>query len=251
MRFEEVLEGDEIPPSTFLLAKEQVRGYARACEEAGVAVHPFTTVVGIDTESSRVTGVVTDRGRIRTSKILCAAGAWSPEIARLVDVALPNHPHRHEICSTEPLKPFLRPLVADLGNGLYFSQSMRGEIVGGISNALVPAGLDQGSSLRFLALYARGLSRTMPILSGVRILRQWSGCYDITPDGNPLVGEVDEMEGLILVSGFMGHGFMMAPVIGKLLAEHIEAGTRVPVFETWSLRRFKEGKLLSEGMIIG
>jgi sarcosine oxidase subunit beta len=128
---------------------------------------------------------------------------------------------------------------------------MRGEIVGGISNAQVPEGLDQGSSLRFLALYARSLTRAMPTLGGVRVLRQWSGCYDITPDGNPLVGNVDEVEGLVLASGFMGHGFMMAPIVGELLARHLLFGEEKELFERWNLRRYREGKLLSETMILG
>src|SRR5262249_45967030 len=184
-------------------------------------------------------------------RVVNAAGAWSPEVARLLGVTLPNHPHRHEICSTEPLKLWLKPLVADLSNGLYFSQSMRGEIVGGISNERVPPGLDMAASHTFLGLYARALVRTCPIVGRVKVLRQWAGCYDLTPDANPIVGEVDEVEGFYQASGFMGHGFMMAPVMGRLLAEHIARGTELPMFERWSLRRFKEGKLLSEAMIIG
>lgn len=228
-----------------------VWGYARECRRLGVAVHTHTEVTAIETEGARVAAVVTPRGKIRTGKIICAAGAWSPEITRLVGVELPSHPHRHEICSTEPLKPFLRPLVGDLGSGLYFSQSMRGEIVGGISNVEVPPGLDQASSMRFLALYARSLVRAMPILGGVRVLRQWSGCYDITPDGSPLVGEVDEAEGLYLASGFMGHGFMMAPIVGELFARYLLFGEERELFERWNLRRYREGKLLRESMILG
>lgn len=228
-----------------------VWGYARECERLGVSLHTHTEVTDLETEGDRITGVVTNRGRIATECVVCAAGAWSPELTRLVGVELPSHPHRHEICSTEPLKPFLKPFVGDLATGLYFSQSMRGEIVGGISNAAVPDGLDQNSSLRFLALYARSLQRAMPRLGHVRILRQWSGCYDITPDGNPLVGEVDEMQGLILISGFMGHGFMMAPIMGELLAGYLMNGEERELFDRWNLRRYREGNLLSETMILG
>jgi sarcosine oxidase subunit beta len=195
--------------------------------------------------------VVTDRGTIRTNRVVNAAGALSPEVARLVGIELPTHPHRHEICSTEPLKPWLKPLVADLDDGLYFSQSTRGEIVGGVSNARVPPGADQGSSYRFLSLYSRALLRTCPLLGEVKILRQWAGLYDISPDANPIVGRVDALPGFFLVSGFMGHGFMIAPVIGRLMAEHIATGADLPALERWNLRRFATGKLLSEGMIIG
>lgn len=228
-----------------------VWGYAEGARRHGVEVSPFTNVTGIETRGKSITRVVTDKGSIATSTVVNAAGAHSPEVARLLGVELPNHPHRHEICSSEPLKPWLKPLVADLSDGLYFSQSTRGEIVGGISNAKVPPGPDQRSSYRFLALYARSLMRACPILGSVKVLRQWSGLYDITPDANPIVGEVDAVSGFFQASGFMGHGFMMAPVIGKLLAEQIATGRVPEVFGPWNLRRFAQGKLLSEGMIIG
>jgi sarcosine oxidase subunit beta len=195
--------------------------------------------------------VRTSKGTITTRRVINAAGAWSPEIARMLGVEMPNHPHRHEICSTEPLKPWLKPLVADLSNGLYFSQSMRGEIVGGISNEQVPPGMNMDSSHDFLRLYAAALVRTCPVLGHVKVLRQWAGCYDLTPDANPIVGQVDEVEEFYQASGFMGHGFMMAPVVGKLIAQHVAEGVSLPMFERWNLRRFKEGRLLSERMIIG
>lgn len=228
-----------------------VWGYAKAAESLGVSVRTFTKVVGFETKGRRIVAVKTDQGDVATSRVVNACGAWSPEIAAMLGVALPNKPHRHEICSSEPLKPWLTPLVADLSNGLYFSQSTRGEIVGGISNHDVPEGIDMRSSIKFLSLYAAALVRTVPSVGAVKVLRQWAGCYDLTPDQNPIVGQVDDVDEFYQASGFMGHGFMMAPVMGKLLAEHIVHGTDLPLFERWNLRRFKEGKLLTEAMIIG
>ncbi len=244
-----------------------VWGYANAARKLGVEVLPFHDVIGFTTTGARIDGVRIrpstlpsgDRGDnesgdsfiVRTHKVVNAAGAWSPAIAKQLGVDLPNRPHRHEICSTEPLKPWLTPLVADLSDGLYFSQSTRGEIVGGIANDYVPAGLDQASSHAFLGKYAQSLVRACPILAPVKVLRQWAGCYDMTPDANPIVGPVDDVEHFYQASGFMGHGFMMAPVVGKLLAQAIAEDTQAAVFEPWNLRRFKEGALLSEGMILG
>jgi sarcosine oxidase, subunit beta len=226
-------------------------GYAEGAKALGVEIATFTNVLGFDTEGDRITAVRTDQGTVRTGAVVNAAGAWSPQIARLLDVELPNKPHRHEICSTEPLKPFLSPLVAELGNGLYFSQSTRGEIVGGISNEDVPAGIDMGSSHDFLRRYARALVRACPILGDVKILRQWAGCYDLTPDANPIVGPVDGMQRFYQASGFMGHGFMMAPVLGRLLADFVAREEMTPLFERWNLRRFRTGQLLTESMILG
>ena len=228
-----------------------VWGYADAAARLGVDINTFTRVIGFDTSGDRITGVVTDRGRIRTELVVNATGAWSPSLAALLDVQLPNHPHRHEICASESLKVFLRPLVSDLSDGLYFSQSMRGEIVGGISNQAVQPGLDMSSSPEFLGLYSRSLLRACPVLGSARIVRQWAGCYDITPDQNPIVGPVDQVQGFYQVCGFMGHGFMMAPVMGRRIAAHLAGEQPDPVIDRWNLRRFREGTLLSEGMIIG
>ena len=238
-----------------------VWGYAQAARKLGVEVIDWHEVVGFDTRGAAIEGVRVRRAgppgaaspqvfTIATRCVVNAAGAWSPEIAEKLGVELPNRAHRHEICSSEPLKPWLKPLVADLSDGLYFSQSTRGEIVGGVTNAYVPPGLDQESSHAFLGRYARSLLRACPVLGSVKVLRQWAGCYDVTPDANPIVGAVEGVDGFYQASGFMGHGFMMAPAVGKRLADLI-AGDPVPEFDRWNLRRFKEGKLLEEGMILG
>jgi sarcosine oxidase subunit beta len=246
-----------------------VWGYARAAQARGVEIAPWHEVVGFETRGAAIEGVRVRRSgppgqgagdageptTIRTTRVVNAAGAWSPVVARRLGVELPNRPHRHEICSTEPLKPWLKPLVADLSDGLYFSQSTRGEIVGGVGNEYVSPGLTQESSHAFLGKYAASLVRACPALGRVKVLRQWAGCYDLTPDANPIVGPVDGVESFYQASGFMGHGFMMAPVVGKLLAG-VVAGRAPdpsfgPILDRWGLRRFKEGKLLSEQMIIG
>ena len=228
-----------------------VWGYAESARQRGVSVHPFTRVVGIETRGRSILAVATERGRVRTNVVVNACGAHSPALSAMLGISLPTHPHRHEICSTEPLKPWLKPLVADLSDGLYFSQSIRGELVGGIGNDRVPSGADQRSSARFLALYARALTRACPKLGAVKVLRQWAGLYDISPDANPIIGPVATIDGFFLLSGFMGHGFMMAPVVGQRVAACIARGTNDELFERWSLQRFATGRLLSEAMIIG
>ncbi len=115
----------------------------------------------------------------------------------------------------------------------------------------MPSGADQRSSARFLALYSRALTRACPRLGSVKVLRQWAGLYDISPDANPIIGPVDTIDGFFLLSGFMGHGFMMAPVVGQRVAACIAKGTRDELFERWSLNRFTTGRLLKEAMIIG
>jgi sarcosine oxidase, subunit beta len=228
-----------------------VWGYAEGARAHGVDIHTFCKVHAIETTGGRVTAVQAERGRVRTPLVVNACGAFSPELAKTVGIDLPTKPHRHEICASEPLKPFLGPLVADLGSGLYFSQSTRGEIVGGIGNAKTPPGPSQASSIRFLALYARALMQTCPSLSSLKIQRQWAGLYDLSPDHAPIVGPVDAVRGFYLTSGFMGHGFMMAPAVGKRLARMIAKGETPEPFGAWAYRRFKAGTSVTEAMIIG
>lgn len=228
-----------------------VWGYAEGARARGVELHTFCRVHAVELASGSVSGVMTERGPVRAPIVVNACGAFSPELARSVNVELGTHPHRHEICASEPLKPFLGPLVAELGSGLYFSQSTRGEIVGGIGNPRTPPGASQASSTRFLALYARALIRACPSLSSLKIQRQWAGLYDLSPDNAPIVGPVDEVPGLFLASGFMGHGFMMAPAVGKRLARAIATGETPEPFDAWNHRRFRLGTTLSEAMIIG
>jgi sarcosine oxidase subunit beta len=248
---DDVLVASHNPNDAVVFPWPFVWGYAEGARKLGAEIHTFTKVIAIDVENGSVRGVVTDRGRIRADHVVVACGALSPEVARLAGVDLPTHPHRHEICATEPLKPWLTPLVADLTDGLYFSQSTRGEIVGGISDPKTPDGPLQTSSIRFLSLYGRALVGRCPILGAVRVLRQWAGLYDISPDQGPIAGAVDTPRGLYLASGFMGHGFMMAPVVGKRLARLIARAETSAELEAWNLRRFREGRALEGGMIIG
>jgi sarcosine oxidase subunit beta len=225
-------------------------GYADGARKRGAQVETFTRVTGIEVGGGRVQAVQTDRGRVAADRVVIAAGAWSPTVAKLAGVQLPNVPYRHEIVSSEPLKPFLGPLVSMLGTGLYFSQSMRGEIVGGMGDPAEEPGLNQTSSLRFLARYGRALGELMPQVGAVKLLRQWAGCYDVTPDHSPVLGETPGVAGLLQMSGFVGHGFMMAPAVARRMAAWMGGG-QDEIFERYNLRRFAEGRLIRETFIIG
>src|SRR6185369_8175405 len=104
-------------------------------------------------------------------RVICAVGSWTPEVAKMVGVQVPTWPIKHEICSSEPLKPFLRPMVSELASGLYCSQSMRGEIVGGCTVKGHGSTYSMASTLEFVATYARRLVRLMPRLADIKILR--------------------------------------------------------------------------------
>jgi sarcosine oxidase subunit beta len=226
-------------------------GYARAAARAGVEIHTFTPVTAIDVLERGFT-LHTPKGTLRAERVINAAGAWSPEVARLVDLELPDWPSRHQILSTEALKPFLRPMVSVIDSGLYFSQSLRGEIVGGITvDEVSSRQVRLGSTLAFLQAMASELVATMPLLAEVKVVRQWAGPYDLTPDNNPVVGETRQVPGFYLCCGFVGHGFMMAPVVARHYAHYLTGGPAHPFFHKWRLERFREGDLEREDLNIG
>jgi sarcosine oxidase subunit beta len=216
-------------------------GYARQAAAMGVRIFTQTSVTGLEPQDGGGYLVRTSRGDVRGRRVINATGAWSPKLAALLGVEIPTWPIRHEICSSEPLKPFLRPMVSELSSGLYCSQSMRGEIVGGVSLPGHEPTYAMGSTLQFLATYARRLVRLMPILGEIKILRQWAGPYDQSPDGNPILGAPPEHPDFFLACGFVGHGFMMAPILGKLYAEWLTGGQPHEIFARYTLTRFRDG----------
>jgi sarcosine oxidase subunit beta len=216
-------------------------GYARQAAALGVRILTQTPVGSLERVDAGGYVVHTPRGAVRARRVINATGAWSPKLAAMLGVDVPTWPIRHEICSSEPLKPFLKPMVSELASGLYCSQSMRGEIVGGVTLPGHGATYAMGSTLEFLATYARRLLRLMPILGDIKVLRQWAGPYDCSPDGNPMLGATPEHPDFFLASGFVGHGFMMAPIIGKLYAEWLTGEPPHEVFERYTLTRFRDG----------
>lgn len=255
-------------------------GYAHRAIELGVKLHTFCEVEAIELDAERGARVTVRASRpqsapantkidrdddrtsepaprawtrtIRAKHVINATGAWSPILARKVGVEIPNKPHRHEILTTEPLKAFLDPMVTILGEGLYFSQSMRGEIVGGMGDPDEPSSFDQSSSLAFLRRFARSATELLPPLANVQVVRQWAGLYDVSPDGRPILGESEKAPSMTLLCGFTGAGFMMAPIIGKLCAERLVKGKKVDYFDKNGPDRFRNGIAENtESMIIG
>jgi sarcosine oxidase, subunit beta len=199
-----------------------VWGVYEAARQLGVEVALGVEALGIEAPAGRVAAVVTDRGRIETPVVVNAAGGWSAEFSRRAGLSVPNVATRHEILATEPLKPFLDPMVVRASDGLYFSQTMRGEIVGGLTlrnGSGTEAGMP--SSPRFLKEMSRALVRLVPRLGAVGVLRAWSGFYDDTPDGFPVLGEDPRRKGFVHANGFGGHGFMLAPAASLRVARGI------------------------------
>jgi len=124
--------------------------------------------------------------------------------------------------------------------------------VGGIAEPKEPVGLQMGSTLRFASRFARALIEQLPIACRMKLVRQWAGCYDVTPDNNPVLGATPGLPNLLQMSGFVGHGFMMAPAVAERMAEWMATGNQDELFTRFDLTRFaRPGRLEREEMIIG
>jgi sarcosine oxidase subunit beta len=108
----------------------------------------------------------------------------------------------------------------------------------------------QGSTLRFLARFARAATALLPRLAGVKVVRQWAGCYDVTPDNNPVLGPAG-FPNFHQLSGFVGHGFMMAPAVAELYADLLAGRGRDEILERFGVERFARGTVPREDFIIG
>ena len=233
-----------------------VWGYARAAARLGVRIHIRTRVTAIRASDGRIQGVDTDRGRIATPILVLAAGSWTKSLAATLGIELPNWQERHEIMVSESLKPCLEPMVISISNGIYFSQSMRGELVGGIGDPdeahwTDPAEFDVRGQLRFAVRFARALTEVYPPARHLRLMRQWAGIYDMTPDHRPILGGVPGLTGYYHVCGFSGHGFMLAPTAARRLARHITTGEPDEIIASLSLSRFAEGRIETDQFVVG
>jgi sarcosine oxidase, subunit beta len=179
-------------------------------------------VAGLITEHGRVAGVRTTRGEYRAPIVVNAAGAGAGDLAGAHGETLPVVPDAHEAGITEPVAPFLDPLIVDLRPGpgstnCYFFQLPTGQVIFCVTPDPPIVGTDVRETSEFLPLAARRLVGLVPRLAGARVRRTWRGVYPMTPDGSPIVGWSRTVPGLLLAVGMCGQGFMLGPGLGELL----------------------------------
>ncbi|OGS42120.1 MAG: hypothetical protein A3K67_07170 [Euryarchaeota archaeon RBG_16_62_10] len=225
-------------------------GYAEALRRAGVEIRTRCEVTSVR-QVGGLFEVITPSGPVRAKKVLNAAGGWSSSVAGMLGVEIPTRPVRHQIMVSEPLLPVLDPMVVTIKDGFYMSQGPRGELVGGIKESGAHGNDPARSSIGFCQQMSRRIVSLFPRLSAARMMRQWAGFYDMSPDANPILDELPGREGAFVACGFSGHGFMISPAVGDFMASLI-VGER-PRFgrEAYRLSRFAEGKGVHETLVIG
>ncbi len=226
------------------------QAYANAAVRLGVEIMKYTTVTGINVENGKVVGVQTDKGYISTPVVVNAAGGYSQLIAKMVGIDLPVYSERHQILVTEPVAPMQGPMFMSFSLNIYCQQTPHGSFIMGRGDANEPRDLRITSSWHFMEEMAKTCTELLPPLKDLRVVRQWSGLYNISPDRQPIYGPVKEVEGFYLACGFSGHGFMFGPVTGVVIAESILGETPTIPVHMLDKDRFERGELLLEPSVV-
>jgi sarcosine oxidase, subunit beta len=232
------------PPGGTVRHDAVVWGYARAADACGVQIHQETEVTGIDVQAGRVRAVETTRGRIAAGAVVNCAAGWATLIADMAGVRLPIETFPLQAAVTEPVKPFLGTVVVSGTLHLYVSQTDRGELVFGA--AVDPfTSYSMRGSLDFVEGLAGHFLELMPALARVRLLRQWAGLCDMTPDFSPIMG-LTPVTGFYVDVGWGTYGFKAGPVAGETMAECVARGQPPALIEPFALARFEHGHLVGE-----
>jgi sarcosine oxidase, subunit beta len=223
-------------------------GYGRGADRRGVEIHQNTEVFAVELEDTgsgpTVAGVITNRGRIATRKVLCAVAGSTPRVLNMVGLRSPIYIHPLQAMVSEPIKPWLDPIVVSASLHVYVSQSARGELVMGAS--LDPYELHSTrSTLDFAETLAAHMLDMFPFLSDVKVNRQWAGMADMTPDFAPIMGPTP-VRGFYLDSGWGTWGFKATPVAGKTMSYTVARDEAHPLIRAFSFDRFERYALTGE-----
>ncbi len=217
---------------------EEIRGHVKVINKE---------VMGVEGKDN-VRGVITsDRALIEGDQVVITAGAWSSQILP----GLPVFPERKQIFITEDMKYKVKPLVINVEENVYFSQTLKGEIIGGVESTTERGFLPFTTSLEEALSFLKAVRKHVRGAEGIGILRGWSGYYEMTPDHSHIMGYSENWpEGLYVDAGYSGHGMMFAPFSGKIMADLIADGRKSRFFDIFSPDRFQKNRPIREEMVI-
>lgn len=230
---------------------EFLSGYAQAARKMGVEIALETDVIGLTTNSGRLTEVVTSKGSIASGVVVNASGPFAAQIGNMVGAEVRVDPVRRQCVTTGELdfvKPDF-PMVVDVASGLYCHKESKGLLLGWADKSVKPS-MDTSIDPDYTdAILERALNR-MPQLETAEIANQWAGLYETTPDHRAIIGYEPSVEGLFHVVGFSGHGFMHAPAAGMVTSEVLTGKQTTIDISDLSPDRFAKGVLLEETNVI-
>jgi len=241
-----VLEGGERPAGALLHNDAIVHhdavlyAYRAAARRLGVNLIEQSEVLEVLRRGDEVAGVRTAAGEIHAPVVVNAAGGWSADFSARAGVRIPNTPLRREALVTEAAQPFMQAAITFYRpQEGWFNQTLRGELVAGCLAPGEESGVNLAATAPSLGRTARTILAKAPRLGHLRVVRQWAGVYDMTPDRKPLVGLVSGLKGFVQANGCNGRGFLLGPLIGQLLARWIHDGKRPALLDAFDANRFE------------
>ncbi len=226
---------------------EVTGGIARAARRHGVEILENTEAMSIEVERDRIVSVTTTQGRVETPVVVNAAGPYAANIGRMAGIEIPVKPIRRQLFVTDafPLIPPSVPLTIDHKQNFYFRREGESILFSGPQDEKPSFNLS--TDFDAMVETAEKATHRGPVFKEARIARGWSGLYEISPDNHAILGQVPEVEGLVLANGFSGHGFQHGPAVGMVMAELILNGRAETIrIDPLALGRFKAGKMIKE-----
>lgn len=247
------------PRSGYADPSQTTYSYVRAALDLGMDLMRQRAAIGLIREGDRVTGVETYAETLPAGIVISAIGPWSSAVARWTGLELPLEISRHTVVTFGAAEPYgaKLPVVKDLAteNKMYFRPTTGGVALVGTGDhgepIDTPGDVDAPIDMEFIAHQGAQISHRMPSFADGEFTGSWTGPYDITPDWNPVLGPVPGFEGLYLAYGFSGHGFKLAPAVGRMLAQSaLGMATDVDIVP-YRVTRFAEGDLLTGAYGVG
>jgi glycine/D-amino acid oxidase-like deaminating enzyme len=228
-----------------------VQGYAAGARALGARVEVSCEVRGIELDGTGIAAVATSRGRIETGAVICAAGAWSADVARMAGVELPVTPLRRQVLFTGPMTglPAEMPMTIDFATGFYFHREGPGLLMGMADPDETP-GFRSEATDGWIPALMEVVDRRAPAIADAGISGGWAGLYEITPDDNGMIGEAAWPSRFLYATGFSGHGFLQGPAVGEIVRDlYLERSPFVDVAPL-SAERFQRGDLRPERNVV-
>jgi sarcosine oxidase, subunit beta len=226
-----------------------VWGFARGASALGVDIIQGCEVIGIHAAGGRVRSIDTSRGRITANRVVMSVAGHASVLAGMAGLDLPITTMALQAMVTEPVKPVLDTVVISAAVHAYVSQSDRGEIVMG-AGADVYNSYAQRGSLPVAQSTIAAVLELFPAFSRLRLMRQWAGMVDVTPDTTPIMG-LTPVEGLYINCGWGTGGYKAIPAGGDTMAYTVIHNKPHPLIERFGLDRFSRGALIDEGAAAG
>lgn len=224
-------------------------GYARACSDMGMHIIENCAVTGVEAAGGQVSAVHTTRGTIGCEKLGIVVAGHSGALADMAGFRLPVESVALQALVSEPIKPCMDVVVmANTVHG-YMSQSDKGEmVIGGGADQF--NNYTQRGSWQHVEETVRALIETFPMISRLKMMRQWGGIVDMTGDRSPIISKTP-LGGCFINCGWGTGGFKAIPGSGWAMAELVAKGEPGPLASEFSLSRFREGRFIDESVAAG